>query len=643
MKKAILMITAALALLLGCNESLSLLTKITITSEVKEVYVGGTLQLTASVEPADVPEAVVWSSSDEKTATVDQKGVVTGVKEGTVTVKLASKADENMCGTVEITVVKNPNPVTVASVVIMDGETSLSEELTVKVEAAENGEYTQEKAFQAVVNFSDGSEGRYDETVSWSLVDQDPEGAFALSAEGVLSFNLAEKTGTEAALGSAVIEAVSNYDGTTKTAVRINMVDASAPDSLEIVDGDGYGFEGGTLALFEGGSGVTAQVFVNPTSKPQEAVWSVVPADAVKILLPEETETEVGESAVAKVLLKKGKKGEVGEEGVDAVVTVTQDGVSASLSVSFPEADITIGEYEDNQWIEGETLTLTAADASFDITSIDGTTVVGDVWTVPAPANDADSEDKSIGCECLSVYGESFTVSVAGKIYSNEHVRRDSRLFKKVKEIIDFNQSSNAEFANGGSIVTFESGAAVIDVSELQLEANRGSNGVYLTLKNYKGSESSTDGWLMELTVVYSDISDIKGVIELPGENETDGPWFWLLRNSFGGNVGGGTGFRVGPYSGSEEATYTISENEPFTLGYLFDGSDRLSDDKNVKFFFNGENKFVSLEEDKNSTPAAPSLGDEVKLNFWKENGENNDPATMTIQKAVFYKPVSEI
>ena len=635
MKKAILMITAALALLLGCNESLSLLTKITITSEVKEVYVGGTLQLTASVEPADVPEAVVWSSSDEKTATVDQKGVVTGIKEGTVTVKLASKADENMCATVEITVVKNPNPVTVASVVIMDGETSLSEELTVKVEAGENGAYTQEKAFTAVVNFSDGSEGRYDETVSWVLGESEPEGAFALSAEGVLSFTLSEKTGTDAALGSAVIEAVSNYDGTTKTAVRITMVDASAPDSLEIVDESGYGFEGGTLALFEGGSGVTAQVFVNPTSKPQKAVWSVVPEGAVKILLPEET--EVGESAVAKVLLKKG---EVGEKVVDAVVTVTQDGVSARLSVSFPEAAITIGGYEDNRWIEGETLTLTAADASFDITSVGDTPVEGNVWTVPAPTGD--SEDKSIECECLSSYGESFTVSVEGKIYSNEHVRRDSRFFKKVKEIVNFNQSDDAVFANSDGIVTFEeSGAAEIDVSALQLEGNRDSNGVNLTLKNYKGSESSTVGWLMELTVVYSDISDIKGVIELPGENGA--PWFWLLRNSFGGNVGGGTGFRVGPYSSSEEAAYTISENEPFTLGYLFDGSDRLSDDKNVKFFFNGENKFVSLEEDKNSTPAAPSLGDEVKLNFWKENGENNDPATRTIQKAVFYKPVSEI
>ena len=631
MKKAILMITAALALLLGCNESLSLLTKITITSEVKEVYVGGTLQLTASVEPADVPEAVVWSSSDEKTATVDQKGVVTGVKEGTVTVKLASKADENMCDTVEITVVKNPNPVTVASVVIMDGETSLSKELTVKVEADENGAYTQEKAFQAVVNFSDGSEGRYDETVSWSLVESQPKDAFVLSAEGVLSFTLSEKTGTDAALGSAEIEAVSNYDGTTKTAVRINMVDASAPDSLEIVDESGYGFEGGTLALFEGGSGVTAQVFVNPTSKPQEAVWSVEPAGAVKILLPDSPEGTSVSGSAAKVLLKKGR---VEENVVDAVVTVTQDGVSASLSVSFPEA--VIGGYEDNRWIEGETLTLTAADASFKITSvIDGN---GNVWTVPAPTAGVDSEDTSIECECLSSYGESFTVSVAGKIYSDEHVRRDSRFFKKVKEIVNFNQSDDAVFANSDGIVTFEkSGAAEIDVSALQLEGNRDSNGVNLTLKNYKGSESSTDGWLMELTVVYSDISDIKGVIELPGENGA--PWFWLLRNSFGGSVGGGTGFRVGPYSGSEEAAYTISENEPFTLGYLFDGSDRLSDDKNVKFFFNGENKFVSLEEDKNSTPAAPSLGDSVKLNFWKEN-PSDDPATMTIQKAVFYKPV---
>ena len=117
-------------------------------------------------------------------------------------------------------------------------------------------------------------------------------------------------------------------------------------------------------------------------------------------------------------------------------MTVTQDGVSASLSVSFPEASITIGEYEDNQWIEGETLTLTAADASFKITRvIDGN---DNVWTVPAPADSDDSGSASIECECLSVYGESFTVRVDGKVYSNsKHFRYDGDVFQPVR-VFDF-------------------------------------------------------------------------------------------------------------------------------------------------------------------------------------------------------------
>ena len=428
MKKTVLMMMTAAALLFGCNESRSLLTKITITSDVKEVYVGSTAQLTASVEPADVPEAVVWSSSDEKTASVDQKGVVTGIKEGTVTIKLASKADENMCAETQIAVVKNPNPVTVASVVITDGEMVAGEEVTVKAAVDENGAYTAQKAFGATVSFSDGSQGRYDETVSWVLGESEPEGAFTLSQDGVLSFSLAaEEASGEAALGSAVVEALSNYDGTTEAAVRVSVVDAEAPDSLEIADASGYGFEGGELALFEGGSGVTAQVFVNPVGEPQEAVWSSEPAGAVKILLPDSPDEVVG--SAAKVLLKKG---EVGEEVVDAVVTVTQDGVSARLSVNFPEAAITLGGYEDNRWIEGETLTLTAADASFDITRVGESE--GNVWTVPAPAADADSEPVTLDCACLSSYGESFTVSVTGKVYSSEHIRYDGGVFKTVKE-----------------------------------------------------------------------------------------------------------------------------------------------------------------------------------------------------------------
>ena len=627
MKKAILMITAALALLLGCNESLSLLTKITITSEVKEVYVGGTLQLTASVEPADVPEAVVWSSSDEKTATVDQKGVVTGVKEGTVTVKLASKADENMCDTVEITVVKNPNPVTVASVVIMDGETSLNKELTVKVEAGENGTYTQEKAFTAVVNFSDGSEGRYDETVSWSLVESQPKDAFVLSAEGVLSFTLAEKTGTDAALGSAVIEAVSNYDGTTKTAVRITMLDASAPDSLEIVDESGYGFEGGTLALFEGGSGVKAQVFVNPTSKPQEAEWSVEPAGAVKILLPDSQEETTVSGSAAKVLLKRG---EVGEEVVDAVVTVTQDGVSASLSVSFPEAAITLGGYEDNRWIEGETLTLTAADASFDIASIGGTPVEGNVWTVPAPAADVDSEPVTLDCACLSSYGESFTVSVTGKVYSSEHIRYDGGVFKTVKEF-DFTSTGVGSLSE----VKFKDKD---DSEALAWPTDTSGSHAHVTLtdegSSFQVSDTNTENPNKDIVVLpIADLDWTLMMLDVKWSGDGTKPNMYVGNATYGYSfykLAQGKSFFLGPnnWNPADGSSYAIAPPAgEFNQYWVYD---------------DGTNRSMRLNEE-SIYHATASFGDGKKLatETAVQNmtfGNDQGTATFTIKTVAFYK-----
>ena len=49
-----------------------------------EVAVGATEQITATVKPADTK--VTFTSSDETIAKVDEKGVVTGVKAGDVTI-----------------------------------------------------------------------------------------------------------------------------------------------------------------------------------------------------------------------------------------------------------------------------------------------------------------------------------------------------------------------------------------------------------------------------------------------------------------------------------------------------------------------------------------------------------------------------
>jgi len=77
--------------------------KITISGENK-VTVGKTVTLTAQTEPQG--GEIVWESRDEKIATVDDKGVVTGVAEGKVKIRARCKAKEEIKASYEIKVVK---------------------------------------------------------------------------------------------------------------------------------------------------------------------------------------------------------------------------------------------------------------------------------------------------------------------------------------------------------------------------------------------------------------------------------------------------------------------------------------------------------------------------------------------------------
>ena len=97
-------------------------TGVEIISTVKEVTEGEKITLTATVSPENATnKTVTWTSSDTTVATVDEKGVVTGVKAGKTTI--TAKAGEQSA-TVDITV--NAAKVSVTKVTLTVSSTSVN-------------------------------------------------------------------------------------------------------------------------------------------------------------------------------------------------------------------------------------------------------------------------------------------------------------------------------------------------------------------------------------------------------------------------------------------------------------------------------------------------------------------------------------
>ena len=70
----------------------------------REVRVGNTIKLTAKISPENATnKQVTWSSSNRRIATVDQNGVVKGIREGTVTITVTT-VDGQKVATYKITV-----------------------------------------------------------------------------------------------------------------------------------------------------------------------------------------------------------------------------------------------------------------------------------------------------------------------------------------------------------------------------------------------------------------------------------------------------------------------------------------------------------------------------------------------------------
>ena len=87
------------------KEELSGPVSVTLDKQSIKMYKGGTAALNAEVSPFGVkPDGVTWKSSDETVATVNERGVVTGVNKGTATITAASIKDPTATASCAVTV-----------------------------------------------------------------------------------------------------------------------------------------------------------------------------------------------------------------------------------------------------------------------------------------------------------------------------------------------------------------------------------------------------------------------------------------------------------------------------------------------------------------------------------------------------------
>ena len=454
MMKKILLLTVLLMAFIGCEETpLSQYTALKIESAVTSLYVGQTAQLTYKAEPAEVKEAVVWSSSDDKILSVDQKGAVKGMKEGTATVTLVAKADPKLASSVKIEVVTDPNPSEVTGVFIYDGETKVEKELTLTLTRT-GEEFFVERDFGAEVEFSEEDKD-VDKTVTWDLESQNPEGVFTLSDTGVF---------TAKGRGVAVIKATANAAPSVSATLTVRAVAEGDVTSLEIVDATGYAFADNSLMLLESGEGVGVQVFVYPESAAQTAVWSVS-SDRIQIC---DSNGDAIDSTTAYGFVKLKAVSDSGESTTDAepltvTATVEQTGlepVTATLTVGVIESPVvTLGGYTD-AWIEGEILTVDLQDEVQEFLEVTGVSTNDMTYNAQDNAVTVGSEklDASLTVSYRTVKGrESGSTTVTGQIYANtNHIRFGNNIFEEINDsgIVFFGNS----LPSGVSIGKRESG-----------------------------------------------------------------------------------------------------------------------------------------------------------------------------------------
>ncbi len=187
--------------------------KLTVEADASSVAVGGQITLRAAVSPADATVRTVrWSSGDEKTALVDENGVVTGVKAGNVRIIASASDGSGVRANHTVKVVQNPMEVTLST-----------EKLTVDVGRS------------AAVKAAVGPRNAFSKKVVWTSSD-----------ERVATVNQSGRI-TGVSVGRCTVTAASDVLGTVSASLEVEV--QQPVKKVSFVGTEAFAYSGETLQL----------------------------------------------------------------------------------------------------------------------------------------------------------------------------------------------------------------------------------------------------------------------------------------------------------------------------------------------------------------------------------------------------------
>ena len=354
---------------------------VTQADELDALSVGSELQLTAVVLPEDASDkTVVWTSSNDTIATVDENGLVTGVAMGEVTVTAACG---EVSGTYDLTVMaavatveeagaaaEPMNELALATVVPVEGTPD-----TLEVLAGKKLELEVE-----VVGLDDGEEA----TIVWSVPEEASDYATVcadskVSTKGILSVAPDISESHTITVHAALLNDAEVYYDFTVTLIPKTTKITLYVDGDDEIPAGGYIFDLNDGALADG---ITVSAIAEPTGARQNVTWKVSDPKGLCTVTP---------------------------SGEELVIVPGTSGKTGSITVTATAADDT-GKYAK------ATIRFIRAAASLDILNAPETMRTGtSVTLTTSVAKEPNLTDRNVVWSIVS--GEEYaTISASGKL-----------------------------------------------------------------------------------------------------------------------------------------------------------------------------------------------------------------------------------